>query len=311
MVIAMTIKLALTTKKKYRAFLLAAMLGIGASAQAATSQAPSAGAPVRATPYFTVEFLGGVALPSPNAIVEPSAYRIAVSSAFGPITDEERVKEEPQPMLDPIQTGAVIPGVFGSVAISMRNFPASARWASVYKAIRACGNECDRLSPGFAFIVDAVKNKNFSDKLAFVNSGINQLIAYRKDSATYGRLDYWASPEETLRRRAGDCEDFAILKMAALLQAGVPASSMSLVVLQDTKRRVFHAVLSVSTSNGAFILDILDNAVVKDTSLSNYAPLYSFSTDRAWVHGTRTGESRVASLKGGFAGIAPGEGAMN
>jgi predicted transglutaminase-like cysteine proteinase len=214
-------------------------------------------------------------------------------------------------MLDPIQTGAVIPGVFGSVAISMRNFPASVRWASVYQAIRSCGNDCDRLSPGFAFIVDAVKNKSFKDKLAFVNSGINQLIAYRKDSVTYGKLDYWASPEETLARRAGDCEDFAILKMAALLQAGVPASSMSLVVLQDTKRHVFHAVLSVSTSNGAYILDILDNAVVKDAALPNYAPLYSFSTDRAWVHGTRTGETRVASLKGNLATIAPGEGAAN
>ena len=56
----------------------------------------------------------------------------------------------------------------------------------------------------------------------------------------YGKLDYWAKPSEILERRAGDCEDFAILKMAALLRAGIPAQSMSLVVLQDRKRGFFH-----------------------------------------------------------------------
>jgi predicted transglutaminase-like cysteine proteinase len=298
-------------KNNLGVLLVPMILAAGISAHAATNQEGSEGLIPQAKPYFTVESLGGVAVPQDRPIIEPPAYRIAVTGAYGPAIFEELAQKHPQPVLDPIQTGAIIPGVFGSVAISMRNFPASARWTSVYQAIRSCGENCDRLSPGFAFIVDAVKSKSFKDKLAFVNSGINQLIAYRKDSVVYGKLDYWASPEETLARRAGDCEDFAILKMAALLQAGVPASSMSLVVLQDTKRRVFHAVLSVSTSDGAYILDILDNAVVKDTALPNYAPLYSFSTDRAWVHGTRTGETRVASLKGNLATIAPGEGAAN
>jgi len=298
------------SKAKYifSALLLATALTAGVSANAATNQEASAELAPQVKLYSTAEFLGGVALRRAEAIVEPAVYRIAVSGPYGQALDEGAVQQDPQPMLDSIQTGAIIPGVFGSVAISMRNFPAAARWASTYQAIRSCGSDCDRLSAGFSFILDAVKDKNFSDKLAFVNSGVNQLIAYRKDIDTYGKTDYWASPEEILQRRAGDCEDFAILKMTALLQAGIPASSMSLVVLQDTKRRVFHAVLSVNTSNGAFILDSLDNAVVKDTALPNYAPLYSFSTDRAWVHGTKTGESRVASLKGGFAAVAPGEG---
>lgn len=296
------------TKNIFGALFLAALLAAGASAHAATGQEASEELTSEAKPYFTAEFLGGIALPQVRSVAEPPVYRIAVAGAYGPAVDEGNAQQSSQPILDPIQTGAIIPSVFGSVAISMRNFPAAARWASTYQAIRGCGGDCDRLSPGFSFILDAVKSKNFSDKLAFVNSGVNQLIAYRKDIDTYGKIDYWASPEEILKRRAGDCEDFAILKMTALLQAGIPASSMSLVVLQDTKRRVFHAVLSVNTSNGVFILDSLDNTVVKDTALPNYAPLYSFSTDRAWVHGTKTGESRVASLKGGFAAVAPGEG---
>ena len=153
-------------------------------------------------------------------------------------------------------------------------------------------------------------NKGFSDKLSFVNSSINRVIAYKKDSAVYGKLDYWAKPSEILERRAGDCEDFAILKMTALLRAGVPAQAMSLVVLQDRRRKFFHAVLSVSTGSGTFILDSLSNAVVRDSDLPDYLPLYSFSTDRAWIHGARAGGAQMADIKGGFATVAPGEGSQ-
>jgi predicted transglutaminase-like cysteine proteinase len=308
MVGAMKINLISQSKEYLRALLFAVALATVPSAHAATDRQAFANPALQARPHFALEFLGGIALLPPRPAIWQDAYRITVTGAYGPKADRDITEENGQPVLDPIQTAAIIPGVFGSVAISMHNFPAYSRWASVYRAIRACGADCDRTSPGFSFIVDVVKNKSFRDKLAFVNSGINQLIAYRKDSATYGKLDYWAEPEETLARRAGDCEDFAILKMTALLQSGIPASSMSLVVLQDRKRGVFHAVLSVSTSSGTFVLDSLDNRVVKDTELPNYVPLYSFSTDRAWVHGTKRGENRVASLKGGLAAIAPGEG---
>jgi predicted transglutaminase-like cysteine proteinase len=192
----------------------------------------------------------------------------------------------------------------------MRNFPVSARWAPVYRAIVDCtaGSACERKNTGFGEIVNAVKDKGFVDKLAFVNSSINRMIAYKKDSVVYGKVDYWAKPSEILERRAGDCEDFAILKMAALLRAGIPAQSMSLVVLQDRKRGFFHAVLSLSTGSGTFILDSLSNAVLRDSDLPDYVPLYSFSTDRAWIHGAKTGGAQVADIKGSLATVAPGEG---
>ena len=212
--------------------------------------------------------------------------------------------------IDPIQTAAIIPGVFGSVALSMHNFPVSARWAPVYRAIVDCstGSACDGKNSIFAAIVNVAKDKRFIDKLSFINSSINHAIAYKKDSVVYGKLDYWAKPSEILEHRAGDCEDFAILKMAALLRAGIPAQSMSLVVLQDRKRGFFHAVLSVSTGSGVFILDSLSNVVSRDSDLPDYVPLYSFSTDRAWIHGARAGAAQVADIKGGLATVAPGEG---
>ncbi|RWM26159.1 transglutaminase-like cysteine peptidase [Mesorhizobium sp.] len=262
--------------------------------------------------------LGGVSLARLQPWQPAAAYRITgVISAYGPLAAypaTSSAKAEAAPgidpiQVDPIQTGAIIPGVFGSVALSMHNFPVAARWAPVYKAIVDCtpGSACDRENAAFAGIVDIASNKGFRDKLAFVNSSVNRLIAYRKDSAVYGKLDYWAKPSEILEHRAGDCEDFAILKMAALLRAGIPAQSMSLVVLQDRRRKFFHAVLSVSTGSGTFILDSLSNNVAMDSDLPDYVPLYSFSTDRAWIHGSKSG-AQIADVAGGFATVAPGEG---
>jgi predicted transglutaminase-like cysteine proteinase len=259
-------------------------------------------------------YLGGVSLERPRPSQPAAAYRIGmVLDGYGPaIADREVGPATAQGDIgiDPVQTAAIIPGVFGSVALSMRNFPASARWAPVYQAIVGCseGSACERKSAAFSAIIDVVRGKRFSDKLSFINSSVNRLIAYKSDTAIYGKLDYWATPSEILDRRAGDCEDFAILKMTALLRAGIPAQSMSLVVLQDRRRKFFHAVLSVSTVSGTFILDSLSNVVLRDSDLPDYLPLYSVSTDRAWIHGSKPGAALVADIKGGFATVAPGEG---
>ncbi|TPK92969.1 MULTISPECIES: transglutaminase-like cysteine peptidase [unclassified Mesorhizobium] len=288
------------------------LLAIGLAAQADPSSASANSGAVQALQKVPAPAsLGGVSLARPLPWQSASAYRIAdVSVGYTPaVPYEAEAHATADPGIDPIQTAAIIPGVFGSVALSMHNFPVAARWAPVYRAIVDCtaGSVCDRESPAFAEIVKIAGDKGFRDKLAFVNSSINRLIAYRKDSVVYGKLDYWAKPSEILEHRAGDCEDFAILKMAALLRAGIPAQSMSLVVLQDRRRKFFHAVLSVSTGSGAFILDSLGNAVLRDSELPDYVPLYSFSTDRAWIHGSKSG-AQVADIAGGFTTVAPGEG---
>lgn len=44
-------------------------------------------------------------------------------------------------------------------------------------------------------------------------------IAYVEDLVLYGEKDYWALPEETIQRKAGDCEDIAIGKWWCLKQS--------------------------------------------------------------------------------------------
>jgi predicted transglutaminase-like cysteine proteinase len=208
---------------------------------------------------------------------------------------------------DPITTSAIVRSVFGSYAIPMRNFPVAARWAKVFRTMETCAETaCEAGAESFAALTDGLEGSSFLEKVRAVNLRVNRAIRYRDDSDVYGRFDHWASPGDVLSKRAGDCEDFVILKMAALMKAGIPARSMSLVVLQIRGKGVFHAVLSVNTSSGALVLDNVTDAVVPDTRVRDYTPLYSMSVDRAWLHGTQSTGTEVASNNVQFGAIAPG-----
>ena len=92
-----------------------------------------------------------------------------------------------------------------------------------------------RAPRNLAGLVREIKAKPFSQKLAAVNRAVNRNVAYVSDRANYRRLDVWAKPTDILKRGKGDCEDYAILKMAALNAAGIPLSSMSLVVASGSE----------------------------------------------------------------------------
>lgn len=95
-----------------------------------------------------------------------------------------------------------------------------------------------------------------------VNSLYNQEIAYETDEVAYsGKIEVWRdpmlSPPPGYDDPAGDCEDYAISKRAALIAGGVnPANILILVVdVQDPDNNALHAILAVKTDIGVLILD--------------------------------------------------------
>jgi predicted transglutaminase-like cysteine proteinase len=121
--------------------------------------------------------------------------------------------------------------------------------------------------------------------MAAVNSWTNAKIRYVEDRVLYGKADYWASAQTTLRRRAGDCEDIAIAKFQLLAAIGVPRSDMFLTVARDLVRNADHAVLIVKLDGRSWLLDNSTNELL-DASLSHYyRPIMSFSTTGKWLHG--------------------------
>lgn len=215
------------------------------------------------------------------------------------------------------RTSASHAGPFGSVLIPFSNVRDTRRWQPISleiatRALEKCLSieDCSASARKLAGSISAARVQPFLARLDTINLVVNRLIRYESDFSGYKTIDHWAGPAETLARGRGDCEDFAILKMAALHAAGVPIKSMSLVVLLDRERSLFHAVLLVSTDQGRFVLDNLRQAVLRDTDLPNYQPLFSLSESRAWIHGIARSQRLAAALPQpiDLASAAPGTG---
>lgn len=204
--------------------------------------------------------------------------------------------------------------VFDTVAIPFKRLAALKKLAPALEemdngtAVKCNGKGC---SPAFAAIQLVGVNTSQSslrDKLNAVNAAVNQSIRYRTDQDAYNVADRWSTPRETLSLQQGDCEDFAILKMAALRAEGVDPEQMAIVVLFDQKRHFYHAVLSVEAGGKFFILDNMRNQVLLDTQLPDYMPLYSIKGGKGFLHGSRRKDQNLA-MTTPLEKIAPGEGA--
>lgn len=95
-------------------------------------------------------------------------------------------------------------------------------------------------------------------RIVEVNNLVNTMVTPRTDWELWGVEEYWAYPHNGL----GDCEAYALEKRRMLIQAGVPAASLLMTVVRQ-KNGEGHAVLTVHTSMGDFILDNLEPRVLR------------------------------------------------
>lgn len=94
-------------------------------------------------------------------------------------------------------------------------------------------------------------------KMVDVNRSVNRQIWAVDDIKHYGRAEYWTIPTDG----RGDCDDYAVTKRAQLIAAGIPASTLRLAIAV-TPRSIRHAVLTVATDQGDYILDSLFDEIV-------------------------------------------------
>lgn len=89
-----------------------------------------------------------------------------------------------------------------------------------------------------------------------VNYTVNTTITPMTDMEIYGVEERWAYPTTV-----GDCEDFVLMKRKMLMNKGFSASNLLItVVLQPNGEG--HAVLTVRTDRGDFVLDNMRNKVM-------------------------------------------------
>jgi predicted transglutaminase-like cysteine proteinase len=264
-------------------------------------------------PVFSVPkspFAGALALLStpprfePQSVTEPF---IQTASINGRAVRLAAPMERSDRQITPGKAG----GVFDSVALPFKRLSALKRFSPIKQELsskldlRCDASGCSAASSTVG--ADAPELQSIRDRMNLVNVAVNRSIEYRRDIDTYGVMDRWATPSETLSRRQGDCEDIAILKMAVLRSYGVDPDAMSLVIVYDQKRRFYHAVLSVEVEGRNYVLDNLSSQVRLDTQLVDYVPLYSIRNGKGFLHGLRDKSKQLAATTS-LSDIAPGEG---
>lgn len=111
-----------------------------------------------------------------------------------------------------------------------------------------------------------------------VNAFVNGAIAPVTDETLYGTPEYWTLPAD-----AGDCEDVVLMKKKVLQSKGFPAEALRITVVLD-ENGDGHAVLTLTTSKGDFILDNRRNEI-RNWVTTGYTPLkrQSAKDPRKWV----------------------------
>jgi predicted transglutaminase-like cysteine proteinase len=135
-------------------------------------------------------------------------------------------------------------------------------------------------------------------RVGLINRAVDLAIAPASDEAQWGVADHWSPPFETLRTRRGDCEDYAIVKYVALLEAGLSRDDVKIVILRNLLPNEDHAVVAARVEGKWLILDNRRLALVRDSEMVRSIPEFVLDADgaRRFVPPNRTGQGPSAGL---------------
>ena len=185
------------------------------------------------------------------------------------------------------------PGLFRTAEFRAESLEALPQWRRVLEriageeaAIRFCAADKDRCpnrgTMAWLALLRGLDGAPRMEQMRKVDAFVNQWT-YHSDSDYYGRSDYWATPLEFLRR-SGDCEDYVIAKYVSLRRLGVPPEQLRMVVVQDVRRGLPHAVLAVYLDGDVWILDNLSKSALRQEQIGDYVPYYSVNEAARWAH---------------------------
>lgn len=111
-----------------------------------------------------------------------------------------------------------------------------------------------------------------------INNKVNTTVRPLTDMEIWGREEVWSYPGAV-----GDCEDFVLLKRSMLMDAGISPANLLVTVVRQANGDG-HAVLTVRTDRGEFILDNLVGEI-RDWRDTEYEYLKRQSSEHAgrWV----------------------------
>jgi len=130
------------------------------------------------------------------------------------------------------------------------------------------------------------------DVIKEINRAVNQSVMPKTDLELFGKEEVWAYPDV-----AGDCEDYVLLKRHMLIERGFSAADALITVVRKPDGEG-HAVLTLRTSEGDFVLDNLVDEVRnwRDTPYS-YLKRQASNNSGRWVTIENGSDVLVGALK--------------
>jgi predicted transglutaminase-like cysteine proteinase len=149
--------------------------------------------------------------------------------------------------------------------------------ANEYRTLSECRQDptsCAAAPTRFLTLIEKARNLVGRARITEINRAVNLAIRPMTDLAQYGQVELWATPLMTFKSGAGDCEDYAIAKYAALIQLGVPSDDLRLLVVYDHDARENHAVMAVRLEQRWLILDNRTMDIKEDAKAATLSPLF-------------------------------------
>lgn len=159
-----------------------------------------------------------------------------------------------------------------------------------YEFCRKLPQECNERTPKQAPIE---LTRKLWATIVNVNNSVNTGIKPLTDMEQWGKEEVWSYPDTGF----GDCEDYVLEKRRELMNVGVPAGDL-LITIARRPNGDGHAVLTVRTSLGDFVLDNLEARVLSWADTDNtYLKRQSEENSGVWVTITDGHEDAVASVR--------------
>lgn len=134
--------------------------------------------------------------------------------------------------------------------LSMNAAPAGGETTSPIGWVEFCDREPTECSGSALRPATIVLDERTWREIVRINAVVNREIEPVTDMEHHGVLERWSYPTDG----KGDCEDYVLEKRKRLMRAGMPRQALLITVVRDTKGDG-HAVLTVKTDRGDFILD--------------------------------------------------------
>jgi predicted transglutaminase-like cysteine proteinase len=189
-------------------------------------------------------------------------------------------------------TAMVLGGLIGSANATDAFMTTSGRTTQPVGHYEFCQKLPEECSQKTAKRAPVQLTRNLWAAMVKINNAVNMEVTPLTDMEMWGQEELWSYPDGQ-----GDCEDYVLEKRRRLMALGVPAGDLMITVVRQANGDG-HAVLTVRTSNGEYILDNLEPRVLAwaDTDYT-YLKRQSERNSGVWVQINDGRADAVASVR--------------